>query len=151
MKKYSYEEALHRAAALCSMTEKSETDIHRKLLEWGLENSDCEQVLLYLKKENFINEERFAKAFVKDKFRFNHWGRIKISTHLRALGISSEHISNAMQEIDDEEYAKMLDEIVEKKRKTIKNGTDYEIRAKLLRHALSRGFEYDLVASKLNI
>ena len=56
-----------------------------------------------------------------------------------------------MDEIDEDKYAEILDEIVEKKRKTIKKGTDYEIRAKLLRHALSRGFEYDLIASKLNI
>jgi hypothetical protein len=101
--------------------------------------------------EDYINEERFARAFVKDKFRFNHWGRIKITTHLRVLSISSDIIAKAIGEIDEDEYAEILDETVEKKRKTIKKGTDYEIRAKLLRHALSRGFEYELIASKLNI
>ena len=120
-------------------------------MQWETPKEFIDPIIDKLLEDDYINEERFARAFVKDKFRFNHWGRIKISTHLRALGISSEHISTAMQEISDEEYEKMLDEIVEKKRKSIKNGTDYEIRAKLLRHALSRGFEYDLVASKLNI
>ena len=120
-------------------------------MQWDTPKEFIQPIIDKLVEEDYINEERFARAFVKDKFRFNHWGRVKITTHLKALNISSENISIGMQEIDEEEYAKKLDEIVEKKRKTIKNGTDYEIRAKLLRHALSRGFEYELVASKLNI
>jgi regulatory protein len=140
-----------KASYYCSLSEHCIQKVREKLVQWETPKEFIDPIIDKLLEDDYINEERFARAFVKDKFRFNHWGRIKISTHLRALGISSENIATAMQEIDDEEYAKMLDEIVEKKRKSIKNGTDYEIRAKLLRHALSRGFEYDLVASKLNI
>jgi regulatory protein len=140
-----------KASYYCSLSEHCIQKVREKLVQWETPKEFIDPIIDKLLEDDYINEERFARAFVKDKFRFNHWGRIKISTHLRALSISSEHISTAMQEIGDEEYAKMLDEIVEKKRKSIKNGTDYEIRAKLLRHALSRGFEYDLVASKLNI
>jgi regulatory protein len=140
-----------KASYYCSLSEHCIQKVREKLVQWETPKEYIDPIIDKLLEDDYINEERFAKAFVKDKFRFNHWGRIKISTHLRALGISSENIATAMQEIGDEEYTKMLDEIVEKKRKTIKNGTDYEIRAKLLRHALSRGFEYDLVASKLNI
>ena len=140
-----------KASYYCSLSEHCTQKVREKLVQWETPKEFIQPIIDRLVEEDYINEERFARAFVKDKFRFNHWGRIKITTHLRALGISSENIATAMQEIGDEEYAKMLDEIVEKKRKSIKNGTDYEIRAKLLRHALSRGFEYDLVASKLNI
>lgn len=140
-----------KASYYCSLSEHCIQKVREKLVQWETPKEFIDPIIDKLLEEDYINEERFARAFVKDKFRFNHWGRIKISTHLRALGISSENIATAMQEIGDEEYAKMLDEIVEKKRKSIKNGTDYEIRAKLLRHALSRGFEYELVATKLNI
>ena len=140
-----------KASYYCSLSEHCIQKVREKLVQWETPKEYIDPIIDKLLEDDYINEERFARAFVKDKFRFNHWGRIKISTHLRALSISSENIATAMQEIGDEEYTKMLDEIVEKKRKTIKNGTDYEIRAKLLRHALSRGFEYDLVASKLNI
>jgi regulatory protein len=140
-----------KASYYCSLSEHCIQKVREKLVQWETPKEFIDPIIDKLLEDDYINEERFARAFVKDKFRFNHWGRIKISTHLRALGISSENIATAMQEIDDEEYAKMLDEIVEKKRKSIKNGTDYEIRAKLLRHALSRGFEYEIIASKLNI
>jgi regulatory protein len=140
-----------KASYYCSLSEHCIQKVREKLVQWETPKEFIQPIIDRLLDGDYINEERFARAFVKDKFRFNHWGRVKITTHLKALNISSENISIAMQEIDDEEYEKMLDEIVEKKRKTIKNGTDYEIRAKLLRHALSRGFEYNLVASKLNI
>ena len=140
-----------KASYYCSLSEHCIQKVREKLMQWETPKEYINPIIDKLLEDDYINEERFARAFVKDKFRFNHWGRIKISTHLRALGISSENIATAMQEIDDEEYEKMLDEIVEKKRKSIKNGTDYEIRAKLLRHALSRGFEYEIIASKLNI
>ncbi len=145
------EEFFLKASYYCSLSEHCIQKVREKLVQWETPKEFIDPIIDKLLEDDYINEERFARAFVKDKFRFNHWGRIKISAHLRALSISSEIIATAMQEIGDEEYAKMLDEIVEKKRKSIKNGTDYEIRAKLLRHALSRGFEYDLVASKLNI
>lgn len=140
-----------KASYYCSLSEHCIQKVREKLVQWETPKEFIDPIIDKLLEDDYINEERFARAFVKDKFRFNHWGRVKITTHLKALNISSENIDIAMQEIGDEEYDEMLDIIVEKKRKTIKNGTDYEIRAKLLRHALSRGFEYNLVASKLNI
>ena len=145
------EEFFLKASYYCSLSEHCIKKVREKLVQWETPKEFIEPIIEKLLEQDYINEERFSRAFVKDKFRFNHWGRIKIQTHLRALEISSENIARAMQEINEDEYAEILDEIVEKKRKTIKKGTDYEIRAKLLRHALSRGFEYDLIASKLNI
>ena len=140
-----------KASYYCSLSEHCIKKVREKLVRWETPKEFIDPIIEKLLEQDYINEERFSRAFVKDKFRFNHWGRIKIQTHLRALSISSENITKAMDEIDEDEYAEILDEIVEKKRKTIKKGTDYEIRAKLLRHALSRGFEYEIIASKLNI
>ena len=145
------EEFFLKASYYCSLSEHCVKQVRDKLVQWETPSEFIDPIIEKLLEQDYINEERFACAFVKDKFRFNHWGRIKIQTHLRALGISSENIAKAMDEIDEDEYAEILDEIVEKKRKTIKKGTDPEVRAKLLRHALSRGFEYNLIASKLNI
>ena len=145
------EEFFLKASYYCSLSEHCIKKVREKLVQWETPKEFIDTIIEKLLEQDYINEERFARAFVKDKFRFNHWGRIKIQTHLRALEISSENIAKAMEEINEQEYVEILDEIVEKKRKTIKKGTDYEIRAKLLRHALSRGFEYDLIASKLNI
>lgn len=140
-----------KASYYCSLSEHCTQKVREKLVQWETPKEFIQPIIDKLVEEDYINEERFARAFVKDKFRFNHWGRIKITTHLRALAISSDIIAKAIEEIDEDEYVEILDETVEKKRKTIKKGTDYEIRAKLLRHALSRGFEYELVATKLNI
>ena len=140
-----------KASYYCSLSEHCIQKVREKLVQWEAPKELIQPIIDKLVEGDYINEERFARAFVKDKFRFNHWGRIKITTHLRVLSISSDIIAKAIGEIDEDEYAEILDETVEKKRKTIKKGTDYEIRAKLLRHALSRGFEYELIASKLNI
>lgn len=140
-----------KASYYCSLSEHCIQKVREKLVQWEAPKELIQPIIDKLVEEDYINEERFARAFVKDKFRFNHWGRIKITTHLRVLSISSDIIAKAIGEIDEDEYAEILDETVEKKRKTIKKGTDYEIRAKLLRHTLSRGFEYELIASKLNI
>ena len=145
------EEFFLKASYYCSLSEHCEKQVREKLFQWECPKEFVEPIVEKLINQDYISEERYARAFVRDKFRFNHWGKIKIQTHLRALSISSENIDKAMTEIGDEEYAEILDEIVEKKRKTIKKGTDLDIRAKLLRHTLSRGFEYNLIASKLNI
>jgi regulatory protein len=92
--------------------------VREKLVQWETPKELIQPIIDRLLDGDYINEERFARAFVKDKFRFNHWGRVKITTHLKALNISSENISIAMQEIGDEEYDEMLDTIVEKKRKS---------------------------------
>ena len=140
-----------KASYYCSLSEHCIQKVREKLVQWEAPKELIQPIIDKLVEEDYINEERFARAFVKDKFRFNHWGRIKITTHLRVLSISSDIIAIAIGEIDEDEYAEILDETVEKKRKTIKKGTDLEVRAKLLRHALSRGFEYEIIASKLNI
>lgn len=145
MKKYTYEEALHRAASLCSMAEKSEADIRRKLSDWGIDDAESARILSHLKKEKFLEETRFATAFVRDKFRFSQWGRVKIAYALRQKEVSEAIVADALCLIDDDEYADVLLNLLRNKKKSLKSGSDYEKSAKLVRFAQSRGFESDII------
>jgi regulatory protein len=95
--------------------------------------------------EKYIDDKRYAEAFVRDKYRFNKWGRIKIAQGLRMKGIDSETISNAMETINETEYLSILRDLIKTKRKSIRGKNDYEINGKLARFATGRGFEYGAI------
>lgn len=145
-----YKTALSKAMAQCSRREYCCEDIRNKLDSWGVGISDSERIIGTLLKENFINESRFASAFVKDKFRYNKWGKIKISMHLRAKKIPSDIIKTALDEIDYDVYSNTIKSIIVSHRKTVKAKNQYDLRAKLLRHVLSKGFESSIVYEILN-
>ena len=145
----NYKEALNKAAALCSAAEKCEWDIREKLRTWEISDSETDKIIAQLKKENFLDENRFAAFFTKDKFRFNKWGRIKIAYSLKMKHISNDIIQEAMSAIDDEEYLATLCEILQSKQKGLKYKDEYDRRAKLTRFAQSRGFEYEIITESL--
>ena len=135
------EQAMNRAAALCARCEQAPGDMRDKLFKWGLSPTDASQVLRQLTEQGFINEERFAKAFVKDKFAFNGWGRIKIAHQLRQKGIPSEVIEEAMTSIDEEAYRQRLVELLRAKWRTVQGREPRAAWAAMMRFAVSRGFE----------
>ena len=137
--------ALSKCMALCSKSEKCISDIRKKLSNWQLNEDDAQHIIDTLIDEKFIDENRFADSFVRDKFRFNHWGKIKITYQLKAKGISSSHIVIALEQIDNEEYSNTLTELLSQKNKSIKAETGYERKAKLVRFAQGRGFEYEII------
>lgn len=138
-------EAFYRAAALCSRAEKCSADILTKLSHWGVGEVDAGVVLKQLIEEKYVDDERFARSFVKDKFRFNKWGRIKIAYQLRGKQVDSNTIDLAITEIDDEAYWETLIQLVAEKNRSVKESNPYERKAKLIRFAQSRGFEMDLI------
>jgi regulatory protein len=142
--------ALGKSMALCSRREYCCDDIHNKLSQWGVSDSDSDRIIEILIRENFINEHRFASAFVKDKFRYNKWGKIKIGMHLKAKKIPSDIIKSALESIDYEIYTNTLKEIISSHKRTVRAKNQYDLKAKLLRHALSKGFESNLVYDILN-
>ena len=128
-------EALHRAAALCSSSEHCIADIREKLSRWGIGEPDARTIVERLVQERFIDEERYAIALAKDKFRFS----------LQQKRIGNSDIVNALSLIDEEAYTTHLADLLEKKSRSI-NDEDVEVRrSKLLRFAASRGFETELV------
>jgi regulatory protein len=141
MKTYSFDELLHKAASYCSISEHCISDVEAKLKNWGMNDADSATLIKRLIADDFINEKRYTTAFVKDKFRFNKWGKIKISYALQQKGIEKSLISAALNRIDEGEYEELLGEILKAKLKTIRWEFEYEKMGKLFQFAQSRGFE----------
>ncbi|MBW8334271.1 MAG: RecX family transcriptional regulator [Prolixibacteraceae bacterium] len=133
--------AYDKAALLCSRSEKCTSEIQEKLRLFGLSAEESEPVMKKLADEKYIDDERFARAFVKDKFRFNHWGKQKIEYMLRAKKINQDILELAFEEIEDEGYAEELLKLLTDKAKTVKGKDQYDKRNKLMRFAMGRGFE----------
>lgn len=142
--------ALNKAMALCARREYCSGDIRAKLESWGLNSSEVKSVISALIKEDFINDKRYAEAFVKDKYRHNKWGKVKITAHLKAKNISSELISLALESLDDDQYKLMVRETLDSHRKFVKAKNQYDLKGKLLRFGLSKGFESHLLYDILN-
>ena len=139
------DEILYKLAAKCSISEQCLSDIETKLSRYDLTEEERTRILRHLVEEKYIDDRRYAEAFVRDKYRFNKWGRIKISQGLRMKGIDSETISNAMEAIDETEYLNILHDLIKAKRKSTRGKNDYEINGKLVRFAIGRGFEYSAI------
>ena len=137
----SPEKALQKAQNICSKQEKCKYDIRRKLIDWGVSSEFIAHIINKLIKDDFINEKRYSMLFVKDKFRFNKWGRIKIEFALKQKGIPEKYIHSALKGIDDKEYDEILKKELQKKYNTISTKNVLQIKARLIRFAQSRGFE----------
>ena len=146
-----YKTSLSKSMALCSRREYCVNDIRSKLELWGVATIDIEKIIALLKTENFINEERFATAFVRDKFTYNKWGKAKIAIHLRMKRIQGDIIKSALDCIDDETYIRVLKDLIANHRRTVKSKNQYDLKSKQLRFALSKGFESSLVYDVLKI
>ncbi|TFG41731.1 MAG: RecX family transcriptional regulator [Bacteroidia bacterium] len=142
--------ALGKAMALCAKSEFCSSDIRIKLESWGLSSSDAKSVISTLIKENFINDQRYADAFVKDRYRHNKWGKMKIAAHLRAKNIESEVIGSALSLLDEDQYRQMIADTLNSHRKFIKAKNQYDLKGKLLRFGLSKGFESHILYDILN-
>jgi regulatory protein len=116
------------------------------LLRWGVSREDSDRIIDRLIDEKYIDESRYALAYVRDKVRFSHWGRVKIKSMLRMLRISEQDISNAFDSFDEDEYLGVLEGVIESKRKTLPEAESYASRVKLIRFALQRGFEMHEIA-----
>lgn len=141
--------AYDKAAFLCSRSEHCTSEIQEKLKSWGLSSEDSEPVIEKLVEEKYIDDERFARAYVKDKFRFNHWGKQKIAFMLRSKNISSEILELAFDEIQEEKYNAEIQKLLSDKEKSIKAKDKYDKRNKLMRFAMGRGFESSQISAVL--
>ncbi|MDL2231720.1 RecX family transcriptional regulator [Porphyromonadaceae bacterium OttesenSCG-928-L07] len=139
------EQALNKVAALCSRKEHCIEDIRQKLIKWEISEKEIEKIIQFLLSHNFINEERFASAYARDKFRFNKWGKQKISLMLRQKKISPATIQQVIAELDSDAYADTCLQLLKQKRQQSKHTDPVKLKAQLIRFALSRGFDYDTV------
>ena len=99
----------------------------------------------YLRKAKFVDDERYARAFVKDKIKYNKWGRRKVEQGLWAKHIAEDIRQRVLDEVDESQYKSVLTDLLKSKRRSIKAANDYEMNRKLIKFALSRGFDYSIV------
>lgn len=139
----SPEEALSRMQRYCAYQERCHQEVRSKLLELGIYGDTLENVMAELIGDNFLNEERFARAFAGGKFRISHWGRLRIRRELQFRDISDYCIRKALAEIDESEYLDTLRQLLEKKAALLPEGPTR--RMKLFQLALRKGYEADLI------
>ena len=150
-KEISEQEAYLQLAALCAQAEHCQQEMRDKMKRWNIDETAQNRVIARLVKERYIDDERFARAFVKDKIRYNKWGRRKVQQALWMKRIDDEIQQCVLDEIDDKEYLDVLRPLLKQKRKSIKADSDYELNQKLVRFALGRGFTFDLIRQCLDV
>tara|TARA_B100000989_G_scaffold227427_1_gene174487 strand:- start:1984 stop:2433 length:450 start_codon:yes stop_codon:yes gene_type:complete len=133
----------------CVFQERCHFDVINKLNKLGIYDNQIDEYICYLIDENFLSETRYSETFVRGKFNYNHWGRIKIKRQLKLKNISEWNINNALKQIDDEQYEKKLDTICKKQIEQISN-TNYEVKNKIIRRLAQKGWETDKIIKCLN-
>lgn len=137
-------DALNRLAAYCSVSEHCRADVREKLQKWGLSAEATERIVSRLEEANFLDESRYAKAYVHDKLRFSGWGKRKIALALQQKHVARTTFQPFLDALDAEEYLQILRKALEQKARTLKaEDGDYQRRLKLTRFAMSRGFSYE--------
>ena len=139
------QEALQKLSALCARAEHSSGEMLEKMRRWQLSEDARERVLDRLIDEKFVDDERFARLFVREKIRFDRWGRRKIEQALYQKGVASDISRCVLDEVDDETYVAELKKLIAAKRRSVQAESDYEMRAKLTKYALGRGFGYNVI------
>lgn len=139
------EKALNIIAGQCSKKEYCSRDIQEKLKKWEIGEQDSAGIMKFLYQHKFIDDSRFARIYAEDKFKFNHWGKQKIISMLRQKGIPSDIISGALEVLDTHHYDEGCLEILKQKLRTLPSDDPYKIKARLIRFALGRGFDYDTI------
>ena len=139
-----YRQALTRAMAYCSQSERCRSEVVAKLSSWELQEEEITKAINYLTTERFLSEERFVEFYINDKLRFNKWGRVKLIFMLRQKQIPEEMIKTALSRIDEDFYKKILSDLLKSKIKSVKGNTAYERKGKLAVFAQGHGFEADL-------
>ena len=137
------QEALLRLSSLCSRSEHSTGEMRDKLRRWGVDQETSERVVARLVSERFVDDERFCRFFVRDKIRFDRWGRRKIEQALYAKGVCQDISAVVLDEA--------LRPLLDSKRRTVKGATDYERNGKLIRFAMSRGFGMDIIRRCMDV
>ena len=151
MKVKTEQEAYLQLAAVCAQAEHCEQEMRDKMKRWEIDATTQDSIIARLVKERYIDNERYARAFVKDKIRYNKWGRRKVQQALWMKRISDDIQQRVLDEIDEKEYLDVLVPLLKQKRKTIKANNDYELNQKLVRFALSRGFDFSIIRQCLKV
>lgn len=144
-------QAYSKMAQLCSRSEQCSADIRKKILAYEIVDEIVDEIIDKLIEEKFIDDERFVKAYVKDKFKFNKWGKIKMRYYLYAKGLSDEVINKGLDSIDEGKYKELLVKTMKAKAKSIKSKNKFDKMGQIIRFTQSRGFEPELIHRYMNL
>jgi regulatory protein len=144
-KSYTVQEIQQKIAQYCVYQDRCHKEVEEKIKSFDLIPEAREMILLNLMKDNFLNEERFAKSFARGKFRIKHWGKNRIVNELKMRDISPYNIKTALKEIDDKEYINTIYKITENRNNVISESNPYKRKKKLIDFLLRKGFETDLI------
>ena len=150
-KEMTEQEAYLQLATLCAQAEHCEQEMRDKMKRWEIDETVQNRIIDRLVKERYIDNERYARAFVKDKIRYNIWGRRKVQQALWMKRIDNDIQQRVLDEIDEKEYLDVLRPLLKQKRKSTKAANDYELNQKLVRFALGRGFTFDIIRQCLEV
>lgn len=137
--------AFQKLAALCAKGEHCQQEMLEKMRHWGVDEEEQAEVMARLVSERYVNDERFARAFVHDKLVYDQWGRRKIEQALWLKRIDKDIAATVLDEIDDEDYIAVLRPMLRQKRKSTTGRNDYERNLKLIKWAMGRGFTIDII------
>ena len=150
-KEMTEQEAYLQLAALCAQAEHCQQEMRDKMKCWEIDETVQNRIIARLVKERYIDDGRYARAFVKDKIRYNKWGRRKVQQALWQKRIDDDIQRRVLDEIEEKEYLDVLRPLLKQKRKTIQAQSDYELNHKLMRFALSRGFSFDIIRQCIDV
>lgn len=141
----NYQQILTKLTSLCSGAEHCSREMTEKMCRWEVDEETQARVLEYLTREKYIDDERFCRAFIRDKMLFNKWGRRKIELALFQKGIDRKTINEALDEVDDSEYLAILRPLLKQKEQSVRAKSEYEKNMKLIKFAMGRGFTFDII------
>ena len=145
MKEVTEQGAYLQLAQLCARSEHCRHDMQEKMRRWGMSDEAQARVMQRLVGERYVDDERYARAFVRDKIRYNKWGRRKVEQALWMKRIDDDIRERVLGEVDDGEYLAVLRPLLKQKCRSTKAATDYELNQKLVKFALGRGFTFDII------
>ncbi|PKP12563.1 MAG: recombinase RecX [Bacteroidetes bacterium HGW-Bacteroidetes-3] len=149
-KSYTVAEATKLMENYCAYQERCHKEVEQKLYDLNMIPEAKEKIILHLLQHNFLNEERFSKAFARGKFSIKNWGRIRIVNELKFKNVSAYNIKTALKEIDEADYLKTIEKVAEKKWALIKEPNTFKKRSKLLTYLSSKGYESELIYEVVN-
>jgi len=143
-KGYSYDQAIGRIERFCAYRDRCHFEVEEKLRSFCLSPPDIDKLIVRLIESDFLNEKRFVLAFVTGKFRMKRWGRHKIAQKLKDKRVSNELIEAGLNEIDEEEYLKTLQDLIRSKWED-DMVEDYGSKSRIARYTFAKGFESELI------
>ncbi|MGB4133243.1 MAG: regulatory protein RecX [Tenuifilaceae bacterium] len=143
--------ALVRAQRLCSRREKCISEVRKDFVRWNVDPESMEEIIKTLVRQGYIDEERYAVTFARDRVHLNRWGLRKVEYALKSKGISASNIKKAIDEVRELVSLESICDLMEKKARSVKYSNPEELKVKLIRFGLSRGFTYDEVSAAVDI